>query len=146
MDFKLSGKKKGEFYIVCYETISTSGPVKLIVETITLRLGRRASHFAAARDNLEVSQLDPACLMIELVLLRNNLGKILLAEAFAGEEVHNRNEDTDHMQALWEVGHKFVAHAVIDSFVTNEARHIDERFNNPRSRESGGGGVDSGQH
>ena len=54
--------------------------------------------------------------------------KMLLAEAFTSEEAHRRHEDTDHMRALWRVGPELLSHVVIDSVVTDEVQHIDERF------------------
>ena len=55
-------------------------------------------------------------------------GRMLLAEAFTSEEAHRRHEDTDHTRALWKVGPELLAHVMIDSVVTDEVHHIDERF------------------
>ena len=54
--------------------------------------------------------------------------RMLLAEAFTNEAAHRRQEDTDHMRALWKVGPELLAHVVIDSVVTDDVQHIDERF------------------
>ena len=54
--------------------------------------------------------------------------KLLLAEAFTSEAAHRRHEDTDHMRALWKVGPELLSHVVIDSVVTDDVQHIDERF------------------
>jgi quinol monooxygenase YgiN len=54
--------------------------------------------------------------------------RMLLAEAFTSEAAHRRHEDTDHMRGLWKVGPELLARVVIDSVVTDEVHHIDERF------------------
>jgi quinol monooxygenase YgiN len=102
--------------------------MKLIVGTFTAKPGRRADYLAAARDHLEQSRLEPECLWIELVPMPDHPDKMLLSEAFTGEDAHRRHEDTDHMRALWKVGPELLAHVVIDSVVTDDVHHIDERF------------------
>ena len=102
--------------------------MKLIVGTFTAKPGRRAAYLAAARDHLEQSRLEPECLYIELVPMPDHPDKLLLAEAFTSEAAHRRHEDTDHMRALWKVGPELLSHVVIDSVVTDDVQHIDERF------------------
>lgn len=102
--------------------------MKLIVGTFTAKPGRREAYLAAARDHLEQSRLEPECLYIELVPLPDHPDKMLLAEAFTSEEAHRRHEDTDHMRALWKVGPDLLAHVVIDSMVSDQVEHTDERF------------------
>ena len=74
------------------------------------------------------ARLDPECLYIELVPMPDHPDRMLLAEAFTSEAAHRRHEDTDHMRALWKVGPELLAHVVIDSVVTDDVQHIDERF------------------
>ena len=102
--------------------------MKLIVGTFTAKPGRRDAYLAAARDHLEQSRLEPECLYIELVPMPDHPDKLLLAEAFTSEAAHRRHEDTDHMRALWKVGPELLSHVVIDSVVTDDVQHIDERF------------------
>jgi quinol monooxygenase YgiN len=102
--------------------------VKLIAGTFTARPGRRAAYLAAARDHLERRRLDPDCLWIELVPMPDHPDRMLLAEAFTSEAAHRRHEDTDHMRALWKVGPELLAHVVIDSVVSDDVEHKDERF------------------
>jgi len=102
--------------------------MKLIVGTFTARPGRREDYLAAARDHLEQSRLEPECLWIELVPMPDHPDKMLLSEAFTSEEAHRRHEDTDHMRALWKVGPELLAHVVIDSVVSDDVEHKDERF------------------
>lgn len=102
--------------------------MKLITGYFTARPGKRDAYLAAARDHLEQSRLDPDCLYIELAPVPGDPDRILLAEAFTSEEAHRRHEDTDHMRALWAVGPQLLARVVIDSVVSDNVQHIDERF------------------
>jgi quinol monooxygenase YgiN len=102
--------------------------MKLIVGTFTAKPGRRAEYLSAARDHLERSRLDPECLWIELVPMPDHPDRMLLSEAFTSETAHRRHEDTDHMRALWKVGPVLLARVVIDSVVSDQVEHKDERF------------------
>ena len=102
--------------------------MKFIVGYFTARPGMRDAFLAAAREHIRMTRLEPGCRYFELVPVPDHPDRLLLAEAFESEEAHRLHERSDHMRGLAKVIPDLLSHVMIDSIVTDDAQHIEERF------------------
>ena len=102
--------------------------MKFIVGYFTAKPGKRDAFLAAAQEHIRMTRLEPDCRYFELVPVPDHPDRLLLAEAFASEEAHRLHEQSDHMRGLANVMPDLLSHVTIDSIVTDDVRHIEERF------------------